>query len=133
MKTIYQNAEGICTLDLGIFYGNAAGFGSNLTVHPLGSYPMKLAASPETKKLYPDFITPDRAVPIPFILNEPKCIFREIFEQYLREKSILLDHTIELWSIPTIKNLVINDVDISFLPAFTVQTELETGSWKVHC
>lgn len=114
-------------LDLGVFYKDVDGFGSNLTVHPLGSYPMKLVASPETKKLHPDFITPDRAIPVPLIINEPKCIYREIFEQYLREKSILLDHTIELWSIPTIKNLVINDVGISFLPAFTVQEELETG------
>lgn len=115
------------TLDLGVFYEDVAGFGSNLTVHPLGSYPMKLVASPEIKKLYPDFITPDRAIPVPFIINEPNCIFREIFEQYLREKSILLDHTIELWSIPTIKNLVKSDVGVSFLPAFTVQAELGTG------
>ncbi|MDO5346823.1 MAG: LysR family transcriptional regulator [Lachnospiraceae bacterium] len=115
------------TLDLGVFYADVAGFGSNLTVHPLGSYPMKLVASPETKKLYPDFTTPDRAIPVPFIINEPNCIFREIFEQYLREKSILLDHTIELWSIPTIKNLVKSDVGVSFLPAFTVQAELGTG------
>lgn len=115
------------TLDLGVFYEDVAGFGSNLTVHPLGSYSMKLVASAETKKLYPDFTTPDRAIPIPFIINEPNCIFREIFEQYLREKSILLDHTIELWSIPTIKNLVKSDVGVSFLPSFTVQAELETG------
>lgn len=115
------------TLDLGVFYEDVAGFGSSLTVYPLGSYPMKLVASPETKKLHPDFITPDRAIPIPFIINEPNCIFREIFEQYLREKSIILDHTIELWSIPTIKNLVKSDVGVSFLPAFTVQEELDAG------
>lgn len=115
------------TLDLGVFYEDVGGFGSNLTTYPLGSYPMTLVASPETKKLYPDFITPDRAIPIPFIINEPNCIFREIFEQYLREKSIILDHTIELWSVPTIKNLVKSDVGVSFLPSFTVRKELETG------
>ena len=103
------------------------GFGSSLTVHPLDTYPLILAASPSTKKLCPDFITPDRVIPVSFIINEPNCIFRQIFEQYLREKSIILDHTIELWSIPTIKNLVKSDVGISFLPAFTVQSELKTG------
>lgn len=113
------------TLDLGVFYGDVGGFGSSLTVYPFGSYPLVLAASPEIKRLHPDFITPDRRIPIPFIINEPNCIFREIFEQYLREKSIILDHTIELWSIPTIKNLVKSDVGVSFLPAFTVQEELE--------
>ena len=93
----------------------------------MGSYPLILVASAATKGLYPDFITPDRTIPVPFVINEPNCIFRQIFEQYLRDKCITLDHTIELWSIPTIKNLVKNDVGISFLPAFTVQEELENG------
>lgn len=115
------------TLDLGVFYEDVGGFGSSLTAHPLGSYPMSLVASPELKKCYSDFMTPDRSVPVSFIINEQNCIFRQIFEQYLREKSLILDHTIELWSIPTIKNLVKNNVGISFLPAFTVQEELEKG------
>ena len=34
---------------------------------------------------------------------------------------------IELWSIPTIKNLVKNNVGISFLPEFTVTEELNHG------
>ena len=115
------------TLDLGVFYEEVGGFGSSLTAYPFGSYPLILAASPDTKKLFPDFITPDREIPVPLIINEPNCIFRQVFEQYLREKSIILDHTVELWSIPTIKNLVKSDVGISFLPAFTVQEELGTG------
>ena len=115
------------TLDLGIFYEDVGGFGSSLTTYPFGSYSMTLVASPEIKKRCPDFITPDRVIQVPFIINEPNCIFRQIFEQYLRENSIILDHTIELWSIPTIKNLVKSDVGVSFLPAFTVQAELETG------
>lgn len=39
----------------------------------------------------------------------------------------MLDHTIELWSIPTIKSLVKNDVGISFLPRFAVQADLDKG------
>jgi len=116
------------TLDLGIFYEEVEGFGSNLTVHPLCSCPVVLVASPEIKAQYPDFITPNQKIPVPFIINEPTCIFRQTFEQYLRDKSILLDHTIELWSIPTIKNLVKNNVGITFLPAFSVKEELECGS-----
>lgn len=115
------------TLDLGVFYEDVGGFGSGLTAYPMGSHPMALVASPGTKMLCPDFITPDREIALPLIINEPNCIFRQIFEQYLRERSIILDHTIELWSIPTIKNLVRSDVGVSFLPAFTVREELETG------
>lgn len=113
------------TLDIGVFYDCVGGFGTSLTSYPFGSYPLALVASADTQRLYPDFITPDQRIPIPFIINEPNCVFRQIFERYLQEKSIMLDHTIELWSIPTIKNLVMNDVGISFLPRFSVQGELD--------
>ena len=115
------------TLDLGIFYKDVGGFGSSLTVQHFGSYPVILVASPEVGKCYPDFIKPDQHIPLPLIINEPNCVFRQMFENYLREKSIILDHTIELWSIPTIKNLVKNEVGISFLPEFAVQEELDNG------
>lgn len=44
------------------------------------------------------------------------------------EKNIILGNTIELSSIPTIKNLVKNDVGISYLPRFAVQKELNEKS-----
>lgn len=103
-------------LDLGVFYEDVGGFGSNLAVKPLGDYPVVLVASPEIQNRYPDFVTPDRTIPLPLIINEPNCIFRQIFEQYLRDKSIILDHTIELWSIPTIKNLVKTMWGFPFFP-----------------
>jgi DNA-binding transcriptional LysR family regulator len=114
-------------LDLGVFYENVGGFSSSLITHPLGTYPLSLVASPELRNCYPDFITSDQQIPVPFIINEPNCVFRQIFEKYLREKSIMLDHTIELWSISTIKSLVKNDVGISFLPRFAVQADLDKG------
>ena len=115
------------TLDLGVFYENVGGFGDNLTVSPFGNYPMTLVASPDIKKEYADFITPNQKIPLPFIINEPTCVFRQIFERYLQRKSIILDHTIELWSIPTIKNLVKSSVGISYLPTFAVEKELQNG------
>lgn len=115
------------TLDLGLFYEEAGGSGENLASYPFGKYPLVLVAAPEVQKTCPDFVTPDRTLPVPFIINEAMCVFRLIFEDYLRKKRIILDHTIELWSIPTIKNLVKNEVGISFLPKFTVQKELAAG------
>lgn len=115
------------TLDIGVFYENVGGFGDNLITFPFGSYAMTLVASPEIKREYPDFITPNQNISLPLIINEQNCIFRQIFEQYLQKKSIILDHTIELWSIPTIKNLVKNSVGISYLPTFSVENELNSG------
>ena len=114
-------------LDIGIFYKDVEGFGSNLMTHELGKYSLSLIASPNLAKIYNDFITNDQNIPLPFIIDEPDCIFRQIFEQYLRKKSIILDHTIELWSIPTIKNLVMSDVGVSYLPTFTVKDELKNN------
>ena len=114
-------------LDLGLFYENVGGFGTTLTTNHCGSYTVSLLASPKTKETFQDFITPDRFIPVSLIINEPNCVFRQVFDQYLRKKSIVLDHTIELSSIPTIKNLVKNDVGISFLPRFAVQEELACG------
>ena len=115
------------SLDLGIFYEDVGDFGSNLVAHPCGSYSLALVASPEVKEEFSDFITPDRIMNIPFVINEPRCIFRQMFERYIHERSIRLDYIIELWSIPTIKNLVKNNVGISFLPKFVVEDEFEKG------
>lgn len=118
------------SLDIGIFYEDVGGFGSSLTTYEIGSFPTVLVASPEISRQFPDFITPDQSLPVPFIINEPDCIFRQMFEEYLRERSIRLDHTIEMWSIPTIKNLVASDVGVTYLPLFTVEDELKTGVLK---
>ncbi len=115
------------TLDLGVFYQEVGGFGSNLVAHPFDRCPIALVASAETRRNHPDFQTPDQRIPVPLVINEPTCIFRQMFEQYLRERSIRLDHTIELWSIPTIKNLVKNDVGVTILPRFTIENELARG------
>lgn len=118
------------SLDIGIFYEDVGGFGSSLRTYEIGSFPTALLASPEISRQVPDFITPDQSLPVPFIINEPDCIFRQMFEEYLREKSIRLDHTIEMWSIPTIKNLVASDVGVTYLPLFTAENELKTGALK---
>ena len=116
------------TLDVGIFYEDVGGFGSSLITYEIGDFPTVLVAAPEIIRQHSDFITTDQTLPVPFVINEPKCIFRQIFEEYLRLKAIRLGHTIELWSIPTIKNLVASGVGITYLPLFTVQEELKAGT-----
>ncbi len=116
------------TLDVGIFYSDIGGIGDNLILRDIGSYPISLVASPSNAEKFSDFTTPGQQIQIPLIINEPNCIFRQIFEGYLKERGICLDHTIELGSIETIKQLVISGLGISFLPRFTVERELQNGS-----
>lgn len=115
------------SLDVGLFYENIGGLSSQLVTHPVGTFPVVLTAAPQVKALGPDFVAPDHQVPLPFLINEPNSIFRQMFEGYLRERAIRMDHTIELGSIPTIKNLVENEVGVTFLPRFAVEDALEAG------
>lgn len=115
-------------LDLGVFYEDVGGLGDHLLTYPMGSYPLALVASASVKSQYPDFVTPGQTIPVPFLINEQRCIFRQIFENYLGRKSIVLDRTIELWSIPTIKNLVRSGMGVTFLPHFAVENDLADGS-----
>lgn len=116
------------TLDVGIFYQDIGGYEENLTIQPMESFPVVLVSSPNIAKRFSDFTTPNQQHKVPLIINEPNCIFRQIFEKYLRDSSIILDYTIELESIATIKNLVQNDVGVSFLPRFVVEEELQSGA-----
>ena len=125
----YEILEKIRTgkTDIGVFYLDVCNSEEFLQAYPIGECTMDLVASPRIKEKFPDFITPNQNFDLPFIIDEPDCIFRQIFEEYLGSRNITLDHTIELWSIPTIKNLVKNDVGITFLPSFTVEEELKNG------
>lgn len=115
------------SLDLGVFYEDIGGLNAGITSYPIASTPLVLAASPQVKEQCPDFITPGQNLPVPFVINESACVFRQIFERYLQEKSIVLDYTVELWSIPTIKNLVKSGMGVTYLPRFAVEEELERG------
>lgn len=118
------------SIDLGVFYQEVGGLEHSLATYPIGAASLVLVASEKTKARFPDFITPGRHLPIPFVIDEPDCIFRNMFENYLKKKNITLDRTIELWSIPTIKNLVRSDLGISYLPDFTVENELKSGELR---
>ncbi len=115
-------------LDLGIFYQDVGGNLGHLNLTPLSSCPVAMIASPERAEQVGSFSEKGQEYDFPFLINEEKCIFRQIFEQYLAKKEISMSHTIQLESIETIKRLVQNDVGISFLPKFTVTEELRQGS-----
>ena len=115
------------SLDLGLFYEETGGIGSNLTTYPIGAFGLSLVMSPNLASGFSSFLT-EGQIPVPFVINETNCIFRQIFETWLKENDIRLNQVTELWSIPTIKNLVMNGYGFSFLPTFTVQEELNSGS-----
>lgn len=110
-------------VDLGVFY--RVGNDNALTIESYGEQPLALVASPQLTGM--DFTRADQHIPVSFIINEPQCVFRQIFESALRQRGITMDNTIELWSIESIKQCVAGNLGVSFLPRFTVERELATG------
>lgn len=112
--------------DLGVFY--RVGHDDALHMEYFGQQELVLVASPQLEDV--DFTRAEQHIPVSFIINEPQCIFRQIFESSLRERKITLENTIELWSIESIKRCVASNLGVSFLPYFSVMRELESGELK---
>lgn len=74
-----------------------------------------------------DFITPHQRKHVSFVIDEPDSLFRRQLEDYLRERDIVLDETIELWSNEAIKRCVMSNLGITFLPRSVVAQELAEG------
>lgn len=74
---------------------------------------------------------PNQLVNETIIYNARGCIYRKVFEEYLKSKIIIPRNWIELWSIEAIKNGVINGLGISMLPLIAVKRDIEEGKLKV--
>lgn len=109
--------------DLGVFY--RVGHDDALHMEYFGQQELVLVASPQLRDV--DFTKSGQHIPVSFIINEPQCVFRQIFASTLRDRKITLDNTIELWSIESIKKCVASNMGVSFLPLFSVLQELESG------
>ncbi len=97
-----------------------------LEVEPLGAYEIVLLAAPEFA--HPDFTTPGQRKPVSLVTDEPDSIFRRQLNQYLCQRDITLDATLELWSIETIKRCVMSNLGFTFLPRFAAREELTSGA-----
>lgn len=109
--------------DVGVFY--RVGNDDALNRRELGEQLLVLVASPQIADV--DFTEPGRHNACSFIINEPQCVFRQIFESTLRQRRITVENTIELISIESIKRCVAANIGVSYLPRFTVANELASG------
>lgn len=113
-------------LDMGIYY-DVGGHPGTLEVLSLCEFEGIIVASPDMSPQLRDFESPDQEKDMSFIINEPRSIYRELMEKYLKSKKIVYRNTIELWSIEAIKKSVASNLGFSFLPRFAVEQELEKG------
>lgn len=114
-------------LDMGVYY-NVGGHPGSLDILDLCEFEGVVVASPKLSTELWDFNSQNQEKDISFVINEPRSIYRELMENYLKSRNILLRNTIELWSIEAIKKSVASNLGVSFLPRFAVERELAEGS-----
>jgi DNA-binding transcriptional LysR family regulator len=122
-------------VDVGLMYD--IGIQNNsLTSVQLADFPLALVCSPLFEQDKIDLRNPNQEINTSLIINEVDCIYRKLIESYFHDKNIVLNNTMELWSIEAIKKCVASNLGISFLPRFVVEEELENGKLrelKVDC
>ena len=64
----------------------------------------------------------------PFILTERRMSYRELLDQLLTARKMELTPRLELGNTDLIRQLVMENMGLSFLPLFTVQKEIKEGS-----
>ena len=115
---------------MGIFY--STGDVPSLIMETLGTFPLTLAASPRLPGSdgEPDFTRPNQRLPVSLVINEAQCVYRLMAEHTLRQRNIVLDAAIELWSIESIKRCVEGGLGVTYLPKFCMEKELREGTLR---
>ena len=114
-------------VDIGIHY-DVGGYNPTIITESLGAFSLSLLASPLLGKEHHDFISPNQKKTLTFVMDDRRSLYKEILGQYLKKKNILLENTIELWSIETIKRSAASNLGVAFLPTFTAEEELANGT-----
>lgn len=113
-------------IDIAIHY-DVGKYPKNIVTKPINTYPLVLVSSPTLDERIRDFVSPDQKKTICHIQNDPNALYLKILNQYLKEKNIILDTELELWSIEAIKQSVMSNLGVAFLPLFTVEAEIKQG------
>lgn len=119
-----QMASG--NIDIAIHY-EVGNYPKNIITKPIQTYPLVLVSSPTLDECMGDFVSPNQKKNVCHIKNDPDALYLKILYQYLKEKNITLETELELWSIEAIKQSVMSNLGVAFLPLFTVETELAQG------
>lgn len=113
-------------VDLGV-HCDIGGYPDTVNVEDLTSYKVCLAVSPTFSPSQLDFISPHQRKDIRLIISDPHSVHQKRFYEYLNEKEIVLNGSLELWSIGAAKTGVMSNLGIAYFPIFTIEEELKNG------
>lgn len=104
---------------------------SDLIVHSLVEEPIVLVGSTDCSLNRLDNSYANQKISECLIMNEKKCSYRTMFEEYLKKRRIVPSHTMELWSTEAMKRCVMSGLGIAYLPLLTVKDEIKDGKLKI--
>jgi len=116
-------------IDIGIHY-DVCGENNSIRAEVIDYHQACLVAYPELPESESDFVSANQVKQVDLINYYADSIFQNIIDDYLKKKHILISTTMELWSIEAIKQNVINQIGIAYLPEVAVKKELEQGKLK---
>lgn len=116
-------------IDIAIHY-DVRSYPQRIETLELATYPLVMTACPTLDADTADLTKPNRQKPVCHIQNDPNAMYLKILENYLKEKKISLENGMEVWSIEAIKQSVMSNLGIAYLPRFTVEEELRAGKLK---
>ena len=115
--------------DLALHYDVAA-YPSPFETTPLVTYPLVLVASPLLSPQDSDFMTKGQTKEQCLLINDKQALYLTYFREYLREKGIALSQEMDVWSLEAIKQCILSNLGVAFLPEFVVHEELQKGLMK---
>lgn len=113
-------------VDIGIHY-DVGGYGTSMIIEKIKSFPVVLVANPSLTGKKIDFITSGQKKEISLLTNDPESIYQKRFDNYLKEKDISLSGILEVGSLEAIKQSIISNLGVAYLPRFVVENELQQG------
>lgn len=116
-------------LDIAIHY-DVRNYPQSVATTHLKTYPLVMVAAPELDADEADFITPQQKKKVTHIQNDPHALYLKILNDYLKQKHIVLQTGLEVWSIEAVKRSVMSNLGVAFLPRFAVEAELAQGHLK---
>ncbi|OBZ14707.1 LysR family transcriptional regulator [Bacillus sp. FJAT-27264] len=113
--------------DLGIHY-DVGGSSTSVINRSLSAHDLVLIASPLLAEDQHNFTAKNQVKAVSMIVNDPSSIFQQKFDQYIKDKNIVMDNIIEVGSIEATKRCVSSNLGVAYLPRFTVEEELRNQS-----
>lgn len=115
--------------DIGVHY-DVGGYGPTVISEKMTDFPLALTASPLLNNSLTDFTTSKQRKSLCMITNDRGSVFQMIFDDYLKEREIVLEENMELESIEAIKRCVMSNLGVAYLPRYVVEKELGEGTLK---